>query len=481
MRWPRATAPAWIVHAGFLTCALVGGGAYALATPDTRVVIYMLVIVFSVALFGLALISGHLTHRRPWLLAISGLVLLLVGHLLWPHWVVDGHLGRGEAAPADLLIATAHGLFLAGAALGVRRRMSADAGGIVDATLFGVCAGSALWIWVFQPHLPDTATPAGQAQVLIDVLVLSAVAGCLLRMSVAATGAPRGTIGYLLITALLTGSGLATGALGMPHRDIWSGVLMLLAFLTIAAGAVHPGAPAMIEPQAVAERERTDGRFRLVWLGVALSVNPAIAAMQALRGDQGAGPLLPIATMLVIPLVLVRFNQLTGQRRRAEQVLAHQASHDELTGLFNRRRILAAIDQALAGPSDVIVLLCDLDGFKPVNDRHGHQAGDEVLQTVAARLTTAACPDSEVGRLGGDEFLVLCQGGTDLEVAALRERIRDAIRAPIELAGGPVSVGVTIGTARATAGCGLDRAGLVARADAEMYAGKPGRRHRSAA
>ncbi|GAA2878593.1 hypothetical protein Acy02nite_16080 [Actinoplanes cyaneus] len=478
MRWPRATAPAWIVHAGFLVSALLGGGGYVLAGADTRVTIYTLVVVLSTGLFGQALLSGHLTHRRPWLLAIGGLALLLADHLLWPYWIIDGHLGRAEGAPADLMMATAHGLFLAGAAMAVRRRMSADAGGIVDAAMFGACTGGALWVWVFDPHLPASSTPVGQAQVLTDVLVLSAVTGCLLRMAVAAVGAARGTIAYLLLTVVLTGGALTAGALGVPHSGTWSGVSMLVAFLSIAAASVHPGAPAVVEPQAVVERPA--GRFRLVWLGVALSVNPAIATVQGLGGGT-TGSQLPIATLLVIPLVLIRFRQLTAQRERAERVLARQASHDELTDLFNRRRIMSGIDQALADPDDVIVLLCDLDGFKPVNDRHGHAAGDEVLRTVANRLTTVAGPGREVGRLGGDEFLVLCRGGGDAEIAGLQERIRSAVRLPIALPGGTVEVGVTIGAARATAGSGLDRAGLIARADAEMYAGKPARQLRSSA
>ncbi|BCJ45904.1 hypothetical protein GCM10010168_56760 [Actinoplanes ianthinogenes] len=478
MRWPHATAPAWIVHAGFLTCALGAGGGFALATPGVRAVIYTLVVIASIGLFVLALVSGHLAHPRPWLVAIGGLLLLLTDQLLWPYWIIDGHLGRAEGRPADLLLAAAHGLFMVGAAMAVRHRMSADAGGIVDAAMFGLCAGGALWIWVFEPHLPAGATPVGQAQVLTDVLALCAVIGCLLRMASAATGAARGTIGYLLLTVVLTGAALTAGALGVPHRGTWSGVLMLVAFLTIAAGAVHPGAPAAIEPTGVTERR--PGRFHLGWLGVALSVNPAITAVQAIRGDDRAGPQLPVATLLVIPLVLIRFKQLSGQREKAERVLAYQASHDELTGLYNRRQIMAEIDRALATQHPVTVLLCDLDGFKPVNDRHGHAAGDEVLRTVAARLTAVAGQGHAVGRLGGDEFVVLCRSGTEAEVADLRDRIAGTVGAPIPLADATVSVGVTIGAARTTPCARLDRTALIAQADAAMYAGKQHRRARVA-
>ncbi|AEV83009.1 putative signaling protein [Actinoplanes sp. SE50] len=478
MRWPRATAPAWIVHAGFVTSALAGGVGYALGGAHARAVVYTLIVLLSIGLFGQALLAGHLTHRRPWLVAIGGLVLLLVDHLIWPYWIIDGHLGRAEGRPADLVLAAAHGLFLIGASMAVRHRMSADAGGIVEAAIFGACTGGALWACLFQPHLAATATPIGAAQVLTDVLVLCAVAGCLLRMAVVATGPARGTLGYLLLTVLLTGSALAVGSVGAPHRGTLSGLLMLIAFLTIGFGAVHPGAPATVEPDTVTERR--PGRFRLSWLGAALSVNPAIAAIQAAHGVAAPDPQLPVATLLVIPLVMVRFRQLTGQRERAEEVLAYQASHDELTGLFNRRRIMAEIDTALTGPHDVTVLLCDLDGFKPVNDRHGHAAGDHVLRTVGERLTTLTGPAHAVGRLGGDEFLVLCRGGTPDEIAALRATIQATVLAPITLPTGSVAVGVTIGTAQAPAGGRTDRATLIAQADARMYDAKPRRRHPAA-
>ncbi|GAA2674725.1 GGDEF domain-containing protein [Actinoplanes palleronii] len=480
MRWPRATAPAWIVHAGLLVCALGAVVAYLPAGSGGRATIYTVVVIASILLFVQALLAGHLKHRLPWLVAIAGLVLLLADHLIWPYWIIDGHLGRAEGRPADLLLAAAHGLFMVGAGMAVRARMSADASGIVDGAMFGVCAGGVLWAGVFQPHMAADATPLGMTQVLIDVLALCAVTGCLLRMAAAATGPARGTIHYLLVTVLLTAGAPAAGALGVPHRGTWSGLLMMLAFMTMAAGAVHPGAPKVVEPQAVVERRAS--RFRLGWLGLALSVNPAIAAVQALRGIGAADPLLPISMLLVIPLVLVRFKQLSGQRDKAEQVLAFQASHDELTGLVNRRQIMADIDRALDRRQAVTLLLCDLDGFKPINDRHGHAAGDEVLRTVAARLTALVGPDGEVGRLGGDEFLVLCRSGTESDIAGLQDLIRSSVLAPITLPGGvPVTVGVTIGAAQAAAGSGLDRAGLIAQADTAMYAGKPGHRQHTAA
>ena len=178
--------------------------------------------------------------------------------------------------------------------------------------------------------------------------------------------------------------------------------------------------------------------------------------------------------------MLLRIRHLSAQRDRAEQTLAYHATHDELTGLYNRRHIAGEIDRALAeverGTLDeVTILLCDLDGFKPVNDRYGHPAGDAVLREVGARLTATVRGDDLVGRLGGDEFLIVCRGGLGPQAAELTARITDAVGAPFRLPAGVVSVGVTTGLAQARAGLTTDRDVLIGLADAAMYAGKAAR------
>jgi diguanylate cyclase (GGDEF)-like protein len=161
-------------------------------------------------------------------------------------------------------------------------------------------------------------------------------------------------------------------------------------------------------------------------------------------------------------------------RGRAERTLAHHANHDELTGLHNRRHVYAEIDRALAelkaGELDeVAVLLFDLDGFKPINDRYGHHAGDEVLRAVAARLSAAAEPGDVVGRLGGDEFLVLRRGRG---AGNLAQQVADLLSLPIGVDGATVLVGVSAGSADARCGADVDRDALIGRADADMYAVK---------
>ncbi len=134
----------------------------------------------------------------------------------------------------------------------------------------------------------------------------------------------------------------------------------------------------------------------------------------------------------------------------AEEESRHLASHDSLTGILNRQ----GLDQQLARLSpqsgQTMALLCiDLDGFKPVNDRHGHGAGDLVLIEVARRITAAVSEEDLVARMGGDEFMVVKRRVRPHETRQLAETLIDAIsNRPIQIAGNAqASVGVSIGFA----------------------------------
>jgi diguanylate cyclase (GGDEF)-like protein len=148
------------------------------------------------------------------------------------------------------------------------------------------------------------------------------------------------------------------------------------------------------------------------------------------------------------------------------------ASTDELTGVGNRRALLARLDQAQTTGEQVGLLLADLDAFKAINDTYGHGVGDHVLRVVAQRLAQAAGPGCLVARLGGDEFAIAVATASHDEVDRLTERVQDA------LAAGPVVVGRAQVTVTASVGATITRPGddgpsdLLARADARMYDAK---------
>ncbi|GGM08430.1 GGDEF domain-containing protein [Dactylosporangium sucinum] len=161
-------------------------------------------------------------------------------------------------------------------------------------------------------------------------------------------------------------------------------------------------------------------------------------------------------------------------RLRAElDVQRHAADHDALTGLPNRRAFYQRGAVLVADPSrhPLVAVVLDVDGFKEINDVYGHSAGDEVLVTIARRLSACA-GTGLVARLGGDEFAgLIASHGTPDEQAA---RLSEALAAPLRLAGQIVTVSSSVGLVPVEPFAHL--ADAVHRADAAMYRAKSARR-----
>ena len=161
--------------------------------------------------------------------------------------------------------------------------------------------------------------------------------------------------------------------------------------------------------------------------------------------------------------------------RAAHAKLEHQALHDPLTGLANRDLLMDRLAHALARSARsgqrTLVMFCDLDHFKSVNDSLGHDAGDAVLVTVADRLRAAVRPGDTVARLGGDEFVVLAEGVSTLDDQnALAARVQSVLDEPVALDGREVRSGASIGVA--VAGPNDDARSVLREADAAMYRAK---------
>ena len=159
---------------------------------------------------------------------------------------------------------------------------------------------------------------------------------------------------------------------------------------------------------------------------------------------------------------------------RARQELEHRATFDTLTHVYNRSSILGVLQAELAredGASTGVVYV-DLDAFKPVNDRLGHAAGDELLAKVAERMKLASRDSDVLGRLGGDEFLIVLREVPSEETAMrVAERIAMSVCGRFELSAGQADISVSIGVACVGAGA-TSAEELVRRADAAMYRSK---------
>ena len=171
-----------------------------------------------------------------------------------------------------------------------------------------------------------------------------------------------------------------------------------------------------------------------------------------------------------------------SELHRARDALHDLATHDPLTGLPNRIALTHEVGIALARRArdqQVGLLFVDLDRFKPVNDLLGHDAGDELLVEVAARLRRAVRASDTVARIGGDEFVVLTSGMvSNKALEELARRVEQAIGEPYTLRAGVASVSASVGAAIADAGS--DVSSLLAEADQAMYQVKSARRHGSA-
>ena len=177
------------------------------------------------------------------------------------------------------------------------------------------------------------------------------------------------------------------------------------------------------------------------------------------------------------------YTDVTEAREYAQRI-EHLASHDELTGLLNRAKFLSrlAAEVALARRQETQfpILYLDLDGFKPINDRHGHAVGDKVLAQVATTLMETARESDFVARLGGDEFAILLRGldhhGQALQFA---QRVDQALSRPFMVGDIPVHIGTSIGIAWFPEH-GADPESLMVAADQAMYLAKAERRQHGA-
>ncbi|WP_052090823.1 GGDEF domain-containing protein [Modestobacter caceresii] len=156
---------------------------------------------------------------------------------------------------------------------------------------------------------------------------------------------------------------------------------------------------------------------------------------------------------------------LVQQLEQLKQTFEEQATRDQLTGLLNRRGLVLRAEQL---PGRLGVLFCDLDGFKGVNDTLGHAAGDELLEQVARRLEGGLRSGSVLGRMGGDEFVVVVPGASDEDLAGLGRRIEADLDRPFLLEAGMARIGVSIGVAHADDG-ERDLDALLGCADQLMY------------
>ncbi|KQT60807.1 diguanylate cyclase [Methylobacterium sp. Leaf456] len=254
----------------------------------------------------------------------------------------------------------------------------------------------------------------------------------------------------------------------------WAGCLGYGTFVSLVSGDWVAATLACLSSAAMVGGTcfRNFSAPRLTGVMIALTLGPCCLGA-ALSGE----PLLAV-TFVQIPFYLLamtkaayRLNGLLVATMRAERENAALALHDGLTGLANRAGLNAAFERH--GHRAPGLLYLDLDGFKAINDTHGHAMGDRLLRSVAERIAEAAGSEAVAARIGGDEFVVLCPGRARGALIDLGERLIARIAAPHPIGpdGQALAVGASVGIATAPEhGTGL--AALMRAADSALYRAK---------
>ncbi len=212
-------------------------------------------------------------------------------------------------------------------------------------------------------------------------------------------------------------------------------------------------------------------RATAIWL-LLVGLIPILATLTVAGGrmEHTAAILVTISAMFLIRLIAQRHDQLV-MLLELQQQMRELAATDPLTGLANRRRLLDQLAAALQQGQRPAVLLLDLDGFKAVNDAHGHAVGDALLCEIGERLRLAIGEDALASRLGGDEFAVVLDAADTARAQALADRILSSLIAPIIIGSLRLRVGASLGFVIAARG-EVDPHALIAAADTRLYAAK---------
>ena len=451
---------------------------------------------------ALAALGCYLASRRAitdrqalgWKLLGASAMAWSLGQVVWTYYEVSG-----AAAPfpsfADIGYLLAVPLALAAVwTMSVRSSRSSWVVALLDALIIAGGLLAISWPLVLGPSWKDAASSSTFELALTlaypvgDLVVVSAVLLAIMR-----TDRNRDAIPLLPIAGGLIVLGVADSifvwttlqgteqAVSVADLGWTAGYLILL-----LAAAQYP----LPVASGRAEHHMTPS-LRRAALPLTVVSLAWLVRMILVATDQPEDQFLTAITVLTVALVLVRFlmtmqeNQdLTeslevkiGELTTREQQLSHQALHDPLTGLANRRlfsdRVEHALNRSRRTGDLSAVLFIDLDDFKTVNDSLGHAAGDRLLASVAARMSGCVRPGDTVARLGGDEFGILLEEMEGPEHAShVARRILESLDVAFPLDGRQVFTRASVGVAVADSTSGHAGADLLSDADVALYAAK---------
>jgi diguanylate cyclase (GGDEF)-like protein len=416
-------------------------------------------------------------HASPWWLMAIGQASYTVGDFLayWGRYM--GPVAHYPGYP-DIFYLGRVPFMIVALTLMIRRRSGRDRGAVIDCLIIGLGVGILSWVFLMAPYTHGSiglsVRLTSLAYPLTDLMLVT------IAVRLLAGAGRRGASFYFLTGGLILLAATDSvfgwlslhGSLYAPGSPVEVGWLVY--YLAVGACGLHPSMRDLASPMPRQVPKYT--KTRLMMLGAAALAGPLLLASEAVIGSHIYALPIALASIGTFVLVLLRLSDVMRLQQQDRALIMHQAFHDPLTGLANRALFYDRLDHALKiGRRRVwglAVLMVDLDRFKLINDRLGHAAGDELLITVASRITANLRSSETVARLGGDEFVILAEGvKTVKDAGALAQRVIDALAETMYLAGHEISVGASVGVAVALTGT-EDPDTLVNDADAAMYAAK---------
>jgi len=472
-RWP-----AWVWYLAL--SAVWIAGCYLVSHGLVRAAMYGLLGLAS----AVATVVGVRRYRPaaawPWYVLAAGRLAWAAGDV--SYWWYTVMLAR-DVFPsfADVFYLAHYALLVIGLLGLVRaRRPGKDRPGLLDALILSIGAAMLAWVFLIVPYVraSDLSTLARVVSLtypVADILVL----GVLLRLTTGRGDRPAAyRLLVLSMVAMLLGNivyALLELSVGYEAGSILD-VTWLAMYALGGAASLHPSIWQISRP-ARAEPEGNVHLQRLFALALASLMAPAVLAIEWVRGMPIDVPVIAAGCAVLFLLVITRLHGLVALLSETLRSAEQQATHDQLTGLANRRLFHTHWQQSLGeagGPTALLYI--DLDGFKPVNDILGHEAGDSELVEVGDRLRRLVRAGDVVARLGGDEFAIILPWTDRVTANVIAERLVAELSEPFTVAGRPVSIGASVGAIVAPANS--DPEAELRRADTAMYAAKAAGRGR---
>ncbi len=434
----------------YLVAGVIATAVYLLWFPTTT--LYSAVGLSCVAAILVGIRINKPVNPVPWYLMAVGQAAWVAGDLLYDL----PHLAPNPLA-SDFAYFSAYPLLIVGLVLIVRsRRPGRDTAGVIDSAIVTVGGGLLSWVLIVDPLVHQSSAPSLERAIAAAYPVGDVVLLALVVRLVTAPGARSAAFRLLVvaITALIA----ADTAFAMQSTTTTTGALdalWLMSYVLWGASALHPTMARLATPEGVRTTPFT--ARRLAALAAVMLIAPVLLVFHLTKGLHVDTWTLVLGASLLSILVVARMayniEEIRATARQRDQLRAdlfHEASHDSLTGIANgpymRQQIGAALRRGRREGTSVGLLVIDLDGFDEINDRFGHGTGDLVLRSVAQRLQSLVRDVDTVGRLGGDQFVVLIDTvGSDHDAMIMAARLLPTINEPVEVAGQIIHVSASIG------------------------------------